>query len=126
MSMEIILLDAGLGGLGEMIIKVVINALALMLGAHLLKGVQVEDFTRAVVIAIVLSLLNATLGSFLDFITTPLRFLTLGLFAFVVDAAMLLLAAYFLKGFRIDTFLSAFLLAIVLSVSNAILYAVFL
>lgn len=124
--MEIILLDAGLGGLGEMIIKVVINALALMLGAHLLKGVQVEDFTRAVVIAIVLSLLNATLGSFLDFITTPLRFLTLGLFAFVVDAAMLLLAAYFLKGFRIDTFLSAFLLAIVLSVSNAILYAVFL
>lgn len=124
--MEIILLDAGLGGLGEMIIKVVINALALMLGAHLLKGVQVEDFTRAVVIAVVLSLLNATLGSFLDFITTPLRFLTLGLFAFVVDAAMLLLAAYFLKGFRIDTFLSAFLLAIVLSVSNAILYAVFL
>lgn len=126
MSMEIILLDAGLGGLGEMIVKVMINALALMLGAHLLKGVQVEDFTRAVVIAVVLSLLNATLGSFLDFITTPLRFLTLGLFAFVVDAAMLLLAAYFLKGFRIDTFLSAFLLAIVLSVSNAILYAVFL
>ena len=79
--MEILLLDAGLGGLGEMIIKVLLNALALMAGAHLLKGVVIEDFTRAVIIAVILSFLNATLGAFLDFITTPLRFLTLGLFA---------------------------------------------
>ncbi|MCO6477214.1 MAG: phage holin family protein [Phaeodactylibacter sp.] len=124
--MEILLLDAGLGGLGEMIIKVLLNALALMVGAHLLKGVVIEDFTRAVIIALILSFLNATLGAFLDFITTPLRFLTLGLFAFVVDAAMLLLAAYFLKGFDIKNFVSAFFLAIILSVTNAILYAIFL
>ena len=121
--MELLLLFAGPG---EMIIKVLLNALALMAGAHLLKGVEIEDFTRAVIIAILLSFLNATLGAFLNFITTPLRFLTLGLFAFVVDAAMLLLAAYFLKGFKIDKFLSAFLLAIILSVSNAVLYAIFL
>ncbi|MCB0582695.1 MAG: phage holin family protein [Phaeodactylibacter sp.] len=124
--MELLLLDAGLGGLGEMIVKVLLNALALMAGAHLLKGVEIQDFTRAVIIAVILSFLNATLGSFLDFITTPLRFLTLGLFAFVVDAAMLLLAAYFLKGFNIRNFASAFFLAIILSVCNAILYAVFL
>lgn len=124
--MELLLLDAGLGGLGEMIVKVLLNALALMAGAHLLKGVEIQDFTRAVIIAVILSFLNATLGSFLDFITTPLRFLTLGLFAFVVDAAMLLLAAHFLKGFNIRNFVSAFLLAIILSVCNAILYAVFL
>ena len=124
--MELLLLDTGLGGLGEMIIKVLLNALALMAGAHLLKGVEIEDFPRAVILAVVLSFLNATLGSFLDFVTTPLRFLTLGLFAFVVDAAMLLLAAYFLKGFNIKNFVSAFFLAIIFSVSNAILYAIFL
>lgn len=124
--MELLLLDAGLGSVGEMIIKVLLNALALMAGAHLLRGVQVEDFTRAVIIAVVLSFLNATLGAFLDFITTPLRYLTLGLFAFVVDAAILLLAAYFLKGFKVDNFRSAFLLAIALSVFNAILHAIFL
>ncbi|MCO6490109.1 MAG: phage holin family protein [Phaeodactylibacter sp.] len=124
--MELLLLDAGLGSLAEMIVKVLLNALALMAGAHLLKGVEIQDFTRAVIIAVILSFLNATLGSFLDFITTPLRFLTLGLFAFVVDAAMLLLAAYFLKGFNIRNFVSAFFLAIILSVCNAVLYAVFL
>ena len=124
--MELLLLDAGFGGLGEMVIKVLLNALALMAGAHLLKGVEIEDFTRAVIIAVFLSVLNATLGSFLDFITTPLRFLTLGLFAFVVDAAMLLLAAHFMKGFNIRNFVSAFFLAIIFSVTNAILYAIFL
>lgn len=124
--MELLLLDAGFGGLGEMVIKVLLNALALMAGAHLLKGVEIEDFTRAVIIAVILSVLNATLGSFLDFITTPLRFLTLGLFAFVVDAAMLLLAAHFMKGFNIRNFVSAFFLAIIFSVTNAVLYAIFL
>ena len=124
--MELLLLDAGFGGLGEMVIKVLLNALALMAGAHLLKGVEIEDFTRAVIIAVVLSVLNATLGSFLDFITTPLRFLTLGLFAFVVDAAMLLLAAHFMKGFNIRNFVSAFFLAIIFSITNAVLYAIFL
>lgn len=124
--MELLLLDAGFGGLGEMVIKVLLNALALMAGAHLLKGVEIEDFTRAVIIAVILSVLNATLGSFLDFITTPLRFLTLGLFAFVVDAAMLLLAAHFMKGFNIRNFVSAFFLAIIFSITNAVLYAIFL
>ena len=124
--MELLLLDAGFGGLGEMVIKVLLNALALMAGAHLLKGVESEDFTRAVIIAVFLSVLNATLGSFLDFITTPLRFLTLGLFAFVVDAAMLLLAAHFMKGFNIKNFVSAFFLAIIFSITNAVLYAIFL
>ena len=110
----------------ELLIKVLLNALALMVGAYLLKGVKIEDFTRALIIGVLLAFLNATLGAFLDFITTPLRFLTLGLFAFVVDAAMLLLAAHFMKGFKIANFLSAFMLAIILSVVNAFLYAVFL
>ncbi len=124
--MEILLLDAIFGSLGEGLIKVLLNALALMAGAYFLKGVEIEDFTRALIVAVLLALLNATLGSFLDFITTPLRFLTLGLFAFVVDAALLLLVDYFIKGFKIKNFLSAFLLAIILAVMNSVLYAIFL
>ena len=121
--MELLLLDSSLG---EMFIKVVLNALTLMAGTYFLKGVEIEDFTRAVIVAVLLAFLNATLGSFLDFISIPLRFLTLGLFSFVVDAAMLLLAAHFLRGFKIDNFLSAFLLAILLGVFNSIVYAIFL
>ena len=119
----LLLLDTSIG---EMLLKVVLNALTLMAGTYFLKGVEIEDFTRAMIVAVLLAFLNATLGSFLDFISIPLRFLTLGLFSFVVDAAMLLLAAHFLRGFKIDNFLSAFLLAILLGVFNSIVYAIFL
>ncbi|MCB0571290.1 MAG: phage holin family protein, partial [Phaeodactylibacter sp.] len=98
--MDILLLDAMYGSLGEAIIKILLTALALMGGAYLLKGVEVEDFSRALIVALVLSFLNSTLGSFLQWITTPLRFLTLGLFTFVVNAALLMLAAHFMKGFK--------------------------
>ena len=120
--MELLLLD---NGLSSMLIKVLLNALALMAGAYFLKGVHVQDFTRALIVAVLLSVLNATLGNVLDFITLPLRFLTLGLFSFVIDAVMLLLASYFLKGFKVKSFGSAFVLAILLGIFNTVLYWMF-
>ena len=110
----------------DWIIRILANAVALAVGARLLKGVVVEDFVRALLVAVVLSLLNATLGNILDFITMPLRFLTLGLFSFVVDAAILLLAAYFIKSFSVDSFKSAFFLAIIVAIVNSLIYAILL
>ncbi len=123
--MDSLLLEASLWGT-QWLLKILLNAVALMIGARLLKGVAIEDFIRALVIALLLSVLNATLGNLLDFLTTPLRYLTLGLFSFVVDAALLLLAAHFLKGFAIETFKSAFFLAILLAIFNTILQAIVL
>jgi len=123
--MDTLLLEASLWGT-QWLLKILLNAVALMIGARLLKGVEIEDFIRALVIALLLSVLNATLGNLLDFLTTPLRYLTLGLFSFVVDAAMLLLAAHFLKGFAIEAFKSAFFLAILLAIFNTILQAIVL
>lgn len=119
-------MEIQLGSLGSLVAKILLNALALMVGAYFLKGVQIEGFTRALVIAIIVALLNSTLGSLFDFITTPLRFLTLGLFSFVVDAAILLIAAHFMKGFKIEGFVSAFFLAIVLAITNGVLHWIFL
>ncbi|NBC08666.1 MAG: phage holin family protein [Bacteroidetes bacterium] len=110
----------------DWIIRILANAVALAVGARLLKGVVIEDFVRALLVAVVLSLLNATLGNILDFITMPLRFLTLGLFSFVVDAALLLLAAYFMKSFTVDGFKSAFFLAIIVAIVNSLIYAILL
>ena len=90
-----------------------------------MKGVEIKDFTRAIIIAIILSFLNATIGNFLDFITTPLRWLTLGIFSFVIDAMVLLVAAQFMKGFTIKSFGTAFVLAIVLSIFNAVLHGLY-
>lgn len=104
----------------DWIIIVLFNALAVWLGARLLKGVEVEDFTRAVIVAIVLALLNATIGEFLHWITYPLRFLTLGLIVLVVNAVVLMIADYFLKGLKIQNFWYAVALGLIVSIANGI------
>lgn len=109
-------------GLGSFLVKTIIMAAVLLGAAYLLDGVKVEDFTRAVIVAVVLSFLNATLGGFLDFITTPLRWITLGFFSLVVDAVVLMSTAYFLKGFTIKNFSWALLLAAFVAVANLLLH----
>ncbi len=109
-------------GLGSFLVKIIIMAVVLLGAAHFLNGVTVENFTKAVIIAVVLSFLNTTLGSFLHFITTPLRWITLGFFSLVVDAVVLMATAYFLKGFTIKNLSWAILLAAFVAVANMILH----
>ncbi|MFZ2898111.1 MAG: phage holin family protein [Saprospiraceae bacterium] len=109
------------------VIKILLNALALFAAAYLLRpNVQVKDFGRAVVLAIVLALLNGSLGKFLNALAIPLNFLTLGLFSFVISALMIMLADYFIKGFQVRGFWWAFVLAVLMGVFNSILYKIFL
>jgi putative membrane protein len=58
----------------------------------------------------------------LDFVTTPLRWLTLGLFSIIVDAVVLMIAAHFLKGFTIKNLSWAILMAVIVSLANVILH----
>ena len=67
-------------------------------------------------------LLNATLGNFLDWISTPMRWITLGLFSFVVDAVVLMVADYFLKGLKIKNFWYALGLAVIIAVVNSLFH----
>jgi len=103
------------------LIQIVLNALALLLAASLIKGVQVKNFVSAIIVAIVLAVLNATLGAVMDLISAPLRWITLGLFAFIVDAIVILVTAKFMDNFRVNGFISAVYLAFALSIFNLIL-----
>lgn len=103
------------------IIQTILNACALLLGASLIRGVQVKNFVSAIIVAIILALLNATLGAFMDLLSAPLRWLTLGLFAFIVDAIVILITAHYMKNFRVDGFVPAVYLAIAMSIFNLIL-----
>ena len=119
----IILLDAFLhAGLGGFMVKVLLMGLVLMGGSQLLEGVVVKDFSRAVIAAVLLAILNATLGDFLHKITTPLRWITLGFFGLVVNAVVLMVAAHFMKGFSIKNFTWALLLAAIVTIANTILH----
>jgi putative membrane protein len=96
----------------------ILSALALLAVAHIVPGFEVSSFGAALVAAIVVGLVNATLGLLLKVLTFPLTIFTLGIFWFVINAFMLKLAASVVPGFTIQGFLPAFLGAIVLSLIN--------
>jgi len=76
----------------------------------------VADFTTAILAAIVLGIVNTFIRPVLAFMTAPLTIISLGLFAFVINALMLYIVAYFVPGITIAGFVPAILAAVVLSV----------
>lgn len=102
----------------RLLINWLLSALAVWVVAQLIPGFHVRGAGAALVAALVIGLVNATLGLLLKIVTFPLTILTLGLFWFVINALMLELAAAVVRGFRIDTFAAAFWGAIVLSLVN--------
>jgi putative membrane protein len=100
----------------RLLVEWLLNALALLIVTYVMPGFDVEDFSTALVAVLVIGLLNITLGLLLRFITWPLNWLTLGLVYLVVDAVIIYLASKLVKGFRIKSFFTAFLGALVLAV----------
>ena len=97
-----------------------LSAVALLVTAYLVPGFEIRSFGAALLIAVVLGLVNATLGPFLMLLTLPINILTLGLFSFVVSAALLKLTARMVSDLRIDGWLPAILGAVVLALINAL------
>ena len=104
--------------MGALLIHWLISAVSLLIVTYVIPGIQVSGFGTALIAAIVIGLINATLGFVLKLITFPLTLLTLGLFWFVINALMLQLASVLVPGFYVSGFWSAFFGAIVLSLVN--------
>ncbi len=101
------------------LINWLLSALAVWVVAQFVHGFHVNGVAAALVAALVIGFVNATLGTLLKIITLPLTILTLGLFWFVINALMLEVASALLSpAFKVDSFFSAFLGAIVLSLVN--------
>lgn len=105
----------------RLLVNWLISALALIVVAHVVPGFHVYGFTAALWAALVIGLVNATLGIFLKVITFPLTIVTLGIFWWIINALMLELATVFTPNFRIDGFFYAFLGAIVLALVQMLL-----
>lgn len=109
------------------IARILISALSVILLDYLLPGIRVSDSLSAIWVALLLAFLNATVRPFLVLLTLPVTFITLGLFLFVINALIILLASHWIKGFQVDGFwwalIFGFLLAIVNSFFQDILLA---
>lgn len=102
------------------LINWLLSALAVWVVSRLIPGFHVSSVPAALIAALVIGLINATLGLVLKIVTFPLTILTLGIFWFVINALMLMVASKIVPGFRIDSFVSAFWGAIILSLVNMI------
>ena len=107
--------------MARMLFHWIVTALAVWITSRVVPGFYVDGAAAALIAAVVIGLVNATLGLFLKVITFPLTILTLGLFWLVINAVMLELASAFVPGFHIKGFAAAFWGAIVLSVLNMLL-----
>jgi len=95
-----------------------LTALAIWIVSRFVPGFSVSGPVAALITAVVIGFVNATLGVFLKIITFPLTILTLGLFWLVINALMIELASAIVPGFHVSGFGAAFWGAIVLSLVN--------
>jgi len=88
----------------ELLLVWILNALALLIVAYLLPGIQVASFGTALIAALVLGLLNTLIKPLLVLLTLPITIVTLGLFLIVINALLFWFAGSILRGFQVQGF----------------------
>jgi putative membrane protein len=108
------------------ILQIVMNAGVLLLLANLMKTVSIKDYRTAIITALLVGILNATVGFILRL---PLNIVTLGLLTFfvrlVVSAVIIKLVDRLMKGFEVRGFWPAVIIAAALSIASGILDRMF-
>lgn len=105
-------------------LKFLLSVVSIYVAALIVPGVEIHGFLISFVVAIVLALLNATLGIVLKILTFPMNFLTLGLVGFVINVFMITLTDKFIDGFYIHNFIDAAIFALVVALLNFILHSI--
>ena len=105
------------------LLRVVVNALAILLAASIVPGIAVDGLVSALAAAVLLGLINAFVRPVLLILTLPITLLTLGLFLLVLNGFCFWLVAWLVKGFHVAGFGSALLGSVVVSVVSWIVTA---
>ena len=108
----------------KLLLRILITAVLVMVISYFMKGVVVEQFTTAIIVAIVLGLLNLFVIFVLVLLTLPVTFFTLGLFLLVINAIIILLCTNIVGGFAVDSFWTALWFSVILSILQSITYKI--
>jgi putative membrane protein len=106
----------------KFLVSLLLSAVAVFAAAYIVPGVQIDGFMTALIVAIVLGLVNATIGLLLKMLTAPLNWLTLGLVSLVINVLMVLLVDNFITGFSANGFWAAAIFALVLAIIQSFLW----
>jgi putative membrane protein len=102
------------------IIRLLITAAVAYGLSMVLTGVHIADFKTAFIFAIVLALLNFIVKPLLVILTLPITILTLGIFLFIINALIIMLADKFIDGIKVDGFLWALIFSLILSLVSSL------
>lgn len=102
------------------ILRLLFNALGLIVIANFVSGISVTGFYPALITVLVLGILNLIVRPILFILTLPITIVTLGLFAFVINAILFLFAESFIEGFEVDGFWYALLGSLLMSIVSAV------
>ena len=105
------------------IIYWMMSSLILWLVALLVPGMSIDNIFAALAGSLVISIVNVLIKPMVSFFSLPLTFLSLGLFSFVINAAMLGLAAWLVPGFQVNGFWAALLGSLLLSILTGFMHA---
>lgn len=105
----------------NLILKLLLNAVAVFALANILTGISVDGYVTAIIVALVLSILNLLVKPLLVIFTLPVTILTLGLFLLVINGLIILLADKFIDGFSVASIWWAILFSILLSILQSLL-----
>lgn len=104
------------------ILKILLTAFVVIVLAGLLPGVAIANVSTAIWVAFAIALLNMFVRPLLIFFTLPATIVTLGLFLFVINAVIILMAAKLVGGFIVTNFFSALLFSVLLSLFRSALF----
>lgn len=108
----------------KLLVRILITSGLVLLISHFMTGVHVDGFTTALFVAVVLGLLNIFIKPILVILTLPFTIVTFGLFLLVINALIILLCDNIVGGFRIDSFWTALLFSVILSLLQSIMYKI--
>lgn len=107
----------------EILINLLIYSLAVYITAKILPGVTVKDFSTAVAVTVILGVVNAFVKPAFIFLTLPVTILTFGLFAFIINALMILLTDAIVPGFEVRNFWWAIGFSFFLSLVSSVIFS---
>lgn len=109
----------------EFLIRLLLTTVIVVLLANFLPGTSIDSFTTGLWVAVALGVLNMFLKPLLVLLTLPATVLTLGLFLFVINAVIVMLASYFVNGFHVSGFWTALLFSVVLTFVQSLVNGMF-
>lgn len=102
----------------HILFSIILNTFAVLITSYLLAGIHLASFWTALVVAVVLGIVNATLRPIIFILTLPINILTLGLFSLVIMGSLVYLVSLIVPGFVVDNFWWAIAFGIIVSLIN--------